>query len=91
MVKRNIKFWKKNPNKWINLLGKNGIVIFPITIFELKSRYKYKTNSPDSEYRIVVKENNKISIGNESLNYKNYIDTWYVALEYKYNEIKTDV
>lgn len=88
MVRRNRKYYTTNPNKWINLLGKNGTVVFPITIFELKSMYDYKTDSPDSEYRIILKRSDTTYVGNKKLTSKNYIDTWYIALEYEYNKIK---
>ena len=71
------KFYSINPNNWINFLGKNNIIIYPV----------YSLGG----WKIEVFDGNKKKQGSKSYTSNTYLEGWYTALEFMYTKLKQKV
>lgn len=77
MARRIVKHYSKDPNPWINLLGKNGIRVYP----------EYDRTTKD-KFMIAIEQEGKPPIyGKKRYTTENVLDGLYEALEYMYNKI----
>ena len=74
------KFYPQDPNPWINLLGKHGIIVYP----------EYDTNTQDKFVIAVAQEGKETKFGNKRYTTHTVLDGMYEALEFMYNKVKGD-
>ena len=74
MPKKIKKFYKKDPNEWMNKLHKAGIIIYP--------------DAYQGHLRIVVRQGEKVKYGKKLYTTETINEALIDAHEYMYNQVK---